>query len=367
MTELLENGMPVPDPVDVVVYHIGGDGSIGPVEAVFEAAPDNITVVIFEIRHDAAPFTVKKAPYSDKQFKISVNRAIDERAAVKDFHITTLPLSSSLFKPSPMASTEDAGYYHCKSWAENCTVERTIEVTTSSLADVIAELNLPPPDVISIDAQGAEFGILKGAGQHLDRALAVVSEVEFSEIYHQQPLFDDQMALLSPKGLRLVNLFNSQVWHPTSRMPGNGFLTVAEAVFVKYFHAFDSDVERPARGYSDMRAASTPELVKACIIAVGFRLMSYAAKIAGFLKAERTDYQMYYDDVVPLQIAFIAADYLAKHQHRMDTDLDFFLNAMTFPTSEHLKYKVPDTSVKQWEETKKRIAKARNREAQPES
>ncbi len=358
------NGMPIPGPTDVVVFHIGGDGSIGPVEALFEAVPDNLTIVVFEIRDDVQPVVVKRASYSDKQFRIKVNRAIDERSGVKDFHITTLPMSSSLFKPSPMAINEDAGYYHCKTWSENCTIEKTISVKASSIADVIAELSLPPPDVISIDAQGAELGILKGCGPYLDRALAVVSEVEFSEIYHRQPLFDEQMALLSPRGLRLVNLFNSQVWHPTSRMPGNGFLTVAEAVFVKYFHAFGPEEERPVRGYADMRATSTAELVKACIIAIGFRLISYAAKIAGFLKAERNDYQAYLKDVVPLQMAFMAAESLAEHKHRIDSDLDFFLKLMKIPESPNLRFGVPDTSVKQWAETKKRFA---DKEAEEEA
>ncbi len=361
---VLANGVPVPGPTDVVIFHVGGDGSIGPVEALFEAAPDHMIIVVFEIRDDASPFVVVPAPYSTKQFKVRVNRAIDEKTATTDFHVTTLPMSSSLFKPSPMAVKEDAGYYHCKTWGENCVIEKTVSVKTSSIAEVIAELGLPPPDVISIDAQGAELGILKGCGSHLDRALAVVSEVEFSEIYHRQPLFDEQMALLGPKGLRLVNLFNSQIWHPTSRMPGNGFLTVAEAVFVKYFHALESGEEHPLRGYADMRAASTPELVKASIVAVGFRLLSYAAKIAGFLKAERDDYHTYLSDTVPLQMAFMAADYLAQHQHRFDKDLDFFLNAMKIPESPNLKHSVPDTSVKQWAETKQRMADTLARQAE---
>jgi len=55
----------------------------------------------------------------------------------------------------------------------------------------------------------------------------------------------------------------------------------------------------------------------------------------------------------------MAADYLAQHQHRIDTDLDFFLTAMKIPASPNLKHGVPDTSVKQWAETKQRHADAR--------
>lgn len=348
--------MPKPGPVDLVVYHIGGEGNIGPVEAVIEATADNALLVIFEIRDDKSPFAVKKAAYSDKQFKIKVNRAVDEKSAQRDFHITSLPLSSSLLKPSPMAEPEDPGFYHCTSWAENTTVVKSIPVKTTSIADVIAELGLPPPDIISIDAQGAEWGILKGAGAHLANVVGVVTEVEFSEIYHHQHLFDDQMALLTPHGMRLVNLFNSQIWHPGPRMKGNGFLTVAEAVFVKYFHEFSADGERPRRGYAEMKAASTPVLLKTCMVAVGFRLLSYAVKIAAFVKKERNDYQALVAGVPALEIAFTLADYVANHGHLFKGDLDIFIKAVQFPDSINLKYPVPDTSVQQWAETKKRFA-----------
>jgi len=349
-------GLPRPGPVDLVVYHVGGDGSIGPVEAVIEACADNVMLVIFEIRDDKTPLVVKRAAYSNKQHKIKVNRAIDEKTAVRDFHVTSLPLSSSLFKASPMAVTEDPGYYHCQTWADNTRITKTISIKTSSIAEVIAELKLPPPDIISIDAQGAEFGILKGTGPHLANALGVVSEVEFSEIYHQQPLFDQQMTLLSPHGLRLVNLFNSQVWHPGPRMRGNGFLTVAEAVFVKYFHAFAPGEEKPLRGYADMRTATTQTLLKTCMMAMGFRLLSYATKIAGYLKAERSGYESLLSNVPTLEMAFRLAGYVAQNKNLVSKDLDIFIKSVTFPESINLKYPVPDTSVQQWEETKKRLA-----------
>lgn len=210
-------------------------------------------------------------------------------------------MSSSLFKPSPMASSEDPGYFHCRTWGENTRIEKTISVQTSSIERIIDDLGLPPPDVISIDAQGAELGILKGAGRHLENVLGVVTEVEFSEVYHKQPLFDDQMALLSPHGLRLVNLFNSQVWHPMPRMRGTGFLTVSEAVFLKYFFAFAPGEERPLRGFADMRLMTTTTLLKTCMIAMGLRMVSYAVKIAMFLKSERSDYQGLADSVPVLK------------------------------------------------------------------
>lgn len=127
--------LPPVGPLDVVVYHVGGDGGIGPIETLFETSPDNSLLVIFEIRDDDAPLVVEKSRYSHKQHKIKVNRAVDEFNATKDFHITNFPMSSSLFKPSPMASSEDPGYFHCRNWGENTRIEKTISVHVVDRAD----------------------------------------------------------------------------------------------------------------------------------------------------------------------------------------------------------------------------------------
>lgn len=75
--------LPPVGPLDVVVYHVGGDGGIGPIETLFETSPDNSLLVIFEIRDDGAPLVVEKSRYSHKQYKIKVNRAVDEFNATK--------------------------------------------------------------------------------------------------------------------------------------------------------------------------------------------------------------------------------------------------------------------------------------------
>ncbi len=354
MNATTPHDIPIPGPVDVVVYHVGGEGGIGPVETAFEAAADNVMLVVFEIRDDKVPFVVQQAKHSPKQFTIKVNRAVDAQEAEREFYVTDHPLSSSLYKPSPMASSEDPNYFHCLTWGDNTTIKKTIKVHTTSIEAVIDELKLPPPDVISSDAQGAELSILKGAGRFLPNLLGAVTEVEFSEIYHRQPLFDEQMALLSPLGLRLVNLFNSQIWQPGPRMRGTGFLTVAEAVFLKYFHVFGPDDERPARGYAEMKDASTEALMKTIILAMGFRLLSYAVKIATFIKAERSNYQQHIDNVPVLKSAFALADFVAENRHQMSEKLDFFIDTITMPESRHMTYMVQDTSSIQWEDLKKR-------------
>ena len=334
--------LPKVGPVDLVLYHVGGDGGVGPIGAVLEVIP-NAILVTFEIRDDARPVLVETNAEHPQQVKIKVNRAVDEHRATREFYVTNQPKSSSLFKPSPMAKSEDPGYPHCQSWDDTTQIVKTLSVQTSSIEQIINELVLPPPDIISSDAQGAELGILRGAGAYLDNALAVVSEVEFSEIYHRQPLFDEQMALLSPKGFRLANILNSQMWHPLTRMKGMGFLTAAEALFVKYFFNFAPNEERPNRGYVDMRWVPTTTLLKACLVAMGFRLASYAVVIAKFIKAERNDYQQYVDSSFMLKRTFDILAFSEQHKNDPNRSADYFIDTLHIPDPVYFRNGVPDT------------------------
>jgi len=333
---LQNSNLPTVGPLDIVVYHVGGDDGSGPIGALFEIIP-NAIFVAFEIRDDAAPVSVTQADDDTQQVRIKVNRAVDGGRGTKEFYVTNKPKSSSLLKPSPMARDEDPGMPFCQTWGDNTRIVKTIEVQTSSIAQIIEELGLPAPDIISSDAQGAELRILDGAGRYLDNALGVVTEVEFSEIYHRQALFDDQMMMLSPKGFRLVNLMNMQVWHPVARMRGMGFLTVGEAIWVKYFHAFAPGEERPARGYVDIAATPTTTLLKMCIIAMGFRMLSYAVKVAKYVKAERNDYQQYMHLSPVLTRAFEMLETFEAHEQQTSRPFDFYIDAIQFPESVYLR------------------------------
>lgn len=334
--------LPKVGPVDLVLYHVGGDDGVGPIGAVLEVIPNSI-LVTFEIRDHARPVLVETSAENPKQVRIKVNRAVDEKRASKDFYVTNQPKSSSLFKPSPMAKGEDPGYPHCQTWDDTTQIVKTLTVQTSSIEQIINELGLPPPDIISSDAQGAELGILRGAGVYLDNALALVTEVEFSEIYHRQPLFDEQMALVSPKGFRLANILNAQMWHPMTRMKGMGFITAAEALFIKYFFNFAPNEERPVRGYIDMRWVPTTALLKAILVAMGFRLAYYAVAIAKFIKAKRSDYQQYVDSTYMLKRTFDILAFYEQHKNDVDRSFDFFIDTLQFPDSVYLRNGVPDT------------------------
>jgi hypothetical protein len=151
---------------------------------------------------------------SDKGVRaINYNLCIGAEDAVDvPFYVNRHPESSSLLEGAPVAMREDPSIYLKPSvytWGENVTVDRVEKLVTTSLATFMKEQGVVP-DMLSIDAQGAEFDILLGCHDMFEGINAFVTEVEFFEIYRNQGLFSDQMQLFSLHGVRLVEIFSQQ-------------------------------------------------------------------------------------------------------------------------------------------------------------
>mmetsp|Transcript_73189 Transcript_73189/g.196426 ORF Transcript_73189/g.196426 Transcript_73189/m.196426 type:complete len:293 (+) Transcript_73189:1-879(+) len=63
------------------------------------------------------------------------------------------------------------------------------DVTTRRLDDLLAEMPGGRVDFLKLDVQGYELAVLKGAERALRDVLVVHTEVEFVELYENQPLF----------------------------------------------------------------------------------------------------------------------------------------------------------------------------------
>ncbi len=68
------------------------------------------------------------------------------------------------------------------------------------------QLQLPQPDLLRISAAGAEFDVLRGCGDVLDRALAIEVTAHFYPLYRKQKLFGDITDLLDDYGFALRRL-----------------------------------------------------------------------------------------------------------------------------------------------------------------
>lgn len=92
-----------------------------------------------------------------------------------------------------------------------------------------------------MDIQGAELTVLHHAGDRLDSALVIQTEVEFLPMYVDQPLFSDVDQFLRERGFVLHRFFPtvSRMIKPllvnNNPMAGMSQLVWADAVFIRDF------------------------------------------------------------------------------------------------------------------------------------
>src|SRR5258706_15130605 len=114
----------------LVIYHVGGDGDYGPAMAVAKQFPNVTTVVVFDAREDTddgIQASTTGESLNSPQL-IAINRCVDEIAGEADFYVNKFPLSSSLLPISPLGATEDPGYPHCRTWAENSELDHVVRL-----------------------------------------------------------------------------------------------------------------------------------------------------------------------------------------------------------------------------------------------
>ena len=226
-------------PQDIVLLHVGGCGAYGPIDSVLTMFPKQCVVIAFEARESADDLETLRAYELCGVRTILVNACIADRTGPGRLFINKQVSSSSMLPPSPQAVNEHIAPFaapEITTWGENTELDREIALDTISLGDFLNDRGVTP-DVLSIDAQGMELLIMKGMGPAIDLTNAVISEVEFFEVYSGQGLFHEQFGFLAEHGFRLADLLNSQFWHP-GPVCGQGFYTVAEALWFKKIDAF---------------------------------------------------------------------------------------------------------------------------------
>ena len=82
-------------------------------------------------------------------------------------------------------------------------IEGVESVRVARLDDLIAEHQLPLPDVIKVDVQGFEDRVIRGGPSALRAARLCIVEVSFRPLYDGSPLFDDINALMRELGFQL--------------------------------------------------------------------------------------------------------------------------------------------------------------------
>lgn len=163
------------------------------------------------------------------------NYALDAEEGIKTLYLTRSLGSSSLYRPS-------SKYKSLFSGKSGLDVMSEIQLKTEKLDVVVEKEMIKDIDFIKLDTQGTELNILKGAGKSLlPNILMVESEVEFQEMYENQPLFPELDIFLREHNFTLVYL--NRVYERISTLNSNkygyskGLLTFGDVLYVKSISA----------------------------------------------------------------------------------------------------------------------------------
>jgi FkbM family methyltransferase len=265
------------DDLRIVIHHIGGIGGYGPA-----AVLDRLEHVSWVV-YDAQESSLSTADGLESGRVTLVNRCIGGTDSRVPFHVTAMPSASSMLEPAEAA----AGYTvmlpdgSARVWGAHTRITQSVEVDVTTLDTLAARGEVPPADFLSVDAQGAELEILRGASGMLRGDLAgVVCEVEFAHLYEGQGLFHETQQLLHEHQFRLCDLFSPQYLNTMplpQELQGKGFLTVSEALFLKRGEYWTEGAVVQSSPAAATRAVV--RTLKLAAIAVAFDQLDYAIKL----------------------------------------------------------------------------------------
>jgi FkbM family methyltransferase len=102
---------------------------------------------------------------------------------------------------------------------------------TVCLDTFIRDNNLPLPDFIKIDVQGAELDVLNGAQESMNNSTMILLEVSFHQYNDGAPLFAEVIAYMNEKGFVVIDIIEQHVSF-------DNYLIQIDALFAKTNSSF---------------------------------------------------------------------------------------------------------------------------------
>jgi hypothetical protein len=170
---------------------------------------------------------------------------LGEPAVRQAFHLTANAYASSIFPPDP----NFFGYY-CEipgsvgqidvTYHDMLDVVEVADVSVRGLDELIELGEIPAglePDVLSMDTQGSELRIMRGAERTIrERILCLMPEIELMPMYQGQPLIEDIFAAMRECGFILTNyrsMFQVAPFRAPVGLRGMGMPAFGDAVFLR--------------------------------------------------------------------------------------------------------------------------------------
>jgi len=165
----------------------------------------NLTILGFDADEEACNLAntdieVRKVNWAESHIPLALWNTVGKQT----LYVTKYPGCSSLYPPNESYMQRFNGYINL------IELDRSVEIETTTLDTFCQSENIKEIDFIHLDVQGGELAVLEGASEILSRSiLAVYSEVEFTDIYVNQPLFGDLDLYLRNQNFTLFDLIVS--------------------------------------------------------------------------------------------------------------------------------------------------------------
>lgn len=240
----------------ITYHHIGGRNGTYPLPLKKGPLLKDFQLILYDADTNCLD-QMKTAEY-DAWGKVTVFPfCIGEKTGVSNFHLNFHPTTNSLYptneeyKEYNIVNNPIYGEY---SIGDACKHMSTIELDLYSLEDVLRRTKIPSIDFLSLDVQGAEYDILYGAKDLLEKnCIGIQLEVEFAKLYQDQKTFSDINCLMESLGFELLELGSFGRFAPIS-LPigfrGSEQPLYAEAVYIKTYSklAQNNDIELLCKG-----------------------------------------------------------------------------------------------------------------------
>jgi len=282
----------------IIAHHVGGRG-FGVALNSPQTFSRDIVNVLYEADEKCALEMI--AQNTNENFHVlPYCLGLEDRAG--KLHITNNPYASSNLRPNPEYDT-----YYCEVALageidgismqdtrydavygnENKVVE-VRDVMIHALDTLVRDGKVAGnlmPDFLSLDTQGSELDILRGAQTTLhDHCVALATEIEFHPMYEGQALFSGIFDFALSHGFYFVGFTYLQEISP-KRMPigarAKGFLAFGDALFLRRIDSVNS-----IAGSSDEQHLM---LLKLAFVALNFGYLEYALLVLEAAEQVRPD------------------------------------------------------------------------------
>jgi len=177
----------------IVLADIGASGGIVPH---WKSAEKYLQLIGFE-PDQAEYMNLKRKESSRLKY---LNTGLHKEKMSVDYYLTKKQETSSIFKPNRKLLDRFPE-------AERFDITESIQIEADTLDNQIKIHEFADVDFIKVDTQGSELYILEGAADTINNhVFGIEVEVEFLEMYQNQPLFSDVDNFLRKKGFWLFDI-----------------------------------------------------------------------------------------------------------------------------------------------------------------